>query len=129
MKPPIPTCWPNGSGSPPPISPLSALILGSAARFAKPIRGAYLAVSDPENGVAAIRDILLTPPFTRRARFSLHVTLLHPNQGERLEEAWPEFSALRDLGSFEVVELQLIGTSDETLMSAKLTTGIPLTQS
>jgi 2'-5' RNA ligase len=96
------------------------LVLGSAMRFSDPVRGVYLAVEDPTSSVGAVRDILLAAPFTRRSRFGLHVTLLHPDQGDRLEEAWPEFSALPGVGSFEVRELQLVGPRNETLMAVGL---------
>jgi len=96
------------------------LVIGSAARFPEPVRGAYLAVEDPTSTVGAVRDILLAPPFTRRSRFGLHVTLLHPDQGDRLEDAWPELSPLTDAGSFEVSELQLVGPANETLLAVSL---------
>ena len=96
------------------------LALGSAKRFPEPVRGAYLDVADPTGGVAAIREILLAPPFTRRDRFGLHVTLLHPDQGERLEHAWPDLSSLGELGTFEVTELQMVGSGQETLAVFRL---------
>ena len=85
------------------------LTLGSATCFPEPDRGVFLTVADPTAGVNAIRDILLAPPFTRRDRFGLHVTLLHPDQGDRLEEAWADFANLAELGTFEVTELQIVG--------------------
>ena len=44
------------------------------------------------------------PSFTRtpRQRFGLHVTLLHPGQGERLAQAWPELSSVQGEASFRV---------------------------
>jgi 2'-5' RNA ligase len=96
------------------------LVIGSAARFAAPVRGVYLAVEDPTSTVAVVRDLLLAPPFARRSRFGLHVTLLHPDQGDRLEDAWPELSALSDAGSFEVSEVQLVGPANETLLDVSL---------
>ena len=96
------------------------LALGSAKRFPEPVRGAYLEVADHTGGVAAIREILLAPPFTRRDRFGLHVTLLHPDQGERLELAWPDLSNIAELGTFEVDELQMVGPRQEKLMVVNL---------
>ncbi len=96
------------------------LALGSTARFPEPARGVYLAVADPTAGVAAIREILLAPPFTRRDRFGLHVTLLHPDQGDRFEHAWPDLSTLAESGTFEVTELQLVGPRQEALAAVRL---------
>ena len=99
---------------------LFRLALGLAKPFPEPDRGVFLDVSDPTGGVAAIREILLGPPFTRRARFGLHVTLLHPDQGGRLEHAWPDLSSLTELGTFEVTELQMVGSGQETLAVFRL---------
>lgn len=96
------------------------LELGTAARFPEPIRGAYLAVSDPTGGVSELRSRLLAPPFTSRSRFGLHVTLLHPDQGDRLESAWPVFAAITQLGAFHVTELQLVGLRNEVLLNVEL---------
>lgn len=96
------------------------LSLGPAARFPEPIRGVYLSVNDPAGAVAELRAALLAPPFARRSRFGLHVTLLHPDQGERLEEAWPELSALELVGSFEVSEVQLVGPDNGAMDAFRL---------
>jgi 2'-5' RNA ligase len=103
------------------------LTFGPVARFPEPVRGAYLPVVDPTGGVAAIREALLAPPFTRRGRFGLHVTLLHPDQGARLESAWAALSALPDPGAFEVTELQLVGPRHETLIAVRLSHARPPT--
>ncbi len=91
------------------------LVVGTAQRFAEPTLGAFLAVADPSGGVAALRALVLAPPFTQRSRFGLHVTLLHPEQGERLEVAWPAFLQLPAVGSFSVTHLQLVGAANEIL--------------
>ncbi len=91
------------------------LTVGSADRFQPPVYGAFLAVADPAGGVAAIRDLVLAPPFTRRERFALHVPLLHPDQGERLEAAWPGFAGLPQVGEFEVTELRVVGPDNALL--------------
>lgn len=96
------------------------LTLGPPARFPDPVRGAFLAVEDPTGGVDALRSRLLAPPFTRRSRFGLHVTLLHPDQGDRMEAAWPELSACPTGGSFEVTQVQLVGASNQTVLSVRL---------
>ncbi len=96
------------------------LELGEAVRFPEPARGAYLAVSDPTGGVAELRSRLLAPPFTSRTRFGLHVTLLHPDQGDRLEPAWPDFADISLPWAFDVTELQLVGPRNELLLRVRL---------
>jgi hypothetical protein len=91
------------------------LAVGAAARFPPPVVGAFLPVADLTGGVATIRDVLLAPPFTRRGRFGLHVTLLHPDQGVRLEAAWPAFAGLPPVGEFAVTELQVVGPDNALL--------------
>jgi 2'-5' RNA ligase len=96
------------------------LELGVVKQFREPVRGIYLSVEDPSRGFAAIREILLQPPFTRRGQFGLHVTLLHPDQGRRLQAAWDDLSDRSFRGTFVVKELQLVGAKNETLMSVSL---------
>jgi hypothetical protein len=96
------------------------LMLGRAMRFPEPLRGAFLSVADPTDAVRAIRARLLTPPFTQRSHYGLHVTLLHPDQGERLESAWPEIERLPPVGPFLVTELDMVGPNNETLLSVPL---------
>ena len=92
-----------------------SLVVGLARRFPEPVRGVYLAVTDPLGVVAAIRERVLTPPFTRRERFGLHITLLHPDQGVRLESAWPTLAELPPVGRFDVTELQMVGPDNAVL--------------
>lgn len=84
------------------------LTVGPVMRFPGPAGGAFLTVADPSGFVAAIRAVVLAPPFTRRERFGLHVTLLHPDQGSRTESAWAAFEGLPPVGGFAVTELQLV---------------------
>jgi 2'-5' RNA ligase superfamily len=83
------------------------LELAGPARF-RGARGAFLQVRDPGAGARGLRERALGPPFLPRGRFGLHVTLLHPAQGERLEEAWPALAALAAPGSFLVESIDLI---------------------
>lgn len=85
------------------------LVVGPVARFPAPVGGAFFVVADPTGGVASVRDGVLAPPFTRRERFGLHVTLLHPEQKERLDEWWPSFTGLQPVGEFEVTEIEVVG--------------------
>ncbi len=101
-------------------TPPFRLIVGTAARFAEPTRGAFLTVADPTGGVAALRDQILAPPFSRRCGFGLHVTLLHPDQGHRLEEAWPAFERLPAVGPFTVTHLQVVGPDNAVLAAFPL---------
>jgi len=91
------------------------LAIGSLMRFPEPTRGAFLTVADPTQGVARLRELVLTSPFTRRSRFGLHVTMLHPDQGFRLDSAWAAFEGLPQVGGFEVRELQLVGPDNGVL--------------
>lgn len=97
------------------------LVLGPVERFPEPARGAYLAVADPTAGVGAVRAVVLAPPFFPRARFGLHVTLLHPDQGERLDAAWADLAATPTGATFRVAELQLVGSRHEVLAVIPLT--------
>jgi 2'-5' RNA ligase len=101
-------------------TPPFRLDIGAATRFPIPVRGAFLTIADPSNAVAAIRAFLLAPPFTQRERFGLHVTLLHPDQGARLETAWPAFAQLQTVDSFVVHEVQLVGPENEVLATFPL---------
>ncbi len=96
------------------------LMVGPAERFPAPALGAFLRVVDPTGGVAVIRDEVLAPPFTRRARFGLHITLLHPDKGERLVSAWPAFVMLPSAGSFEVTEIEMVGPNNAVLSAFPL---------
>lgn len=98
------------------------LMVGPVTRFPGPAGGAYLAVVDPCDRIAAIRAEVLAPPFTRRERFGLHVTLLHPEQGSRTESAWLAFEGLSLVGGFEVTELQLVGPDNSVLAVFPLAT-------
>jgi 2'-5' RNA ligase len=91
------------------------LVVGLAVRFPEPLRGAYLTITDPTGVVAAVRERVLAPPFNRRERFGLHVTLLHPDQGERLAAAWPALAKLPPVGGFHVAEFQLVGPDNAVL--------------
>jgi 2'-5' RNA ligase len=96
------------------------LTVGPAMRFPEPICGAFLSVADPTDAVTAIRARLLAPPFTQRSHYGLHVTLLHPDQGDRLESAWPEIERLPPVDPFLVTELDMVGPNNETLLSVPL---------
>jgi 2'-5' RNA ligase len=96
------------------------LELGPPARFADPIGGAYLTLTDPTGAVRSLRQRLLAPPFAPRSRFGLHVTLLHPDQGERIEQAWPELARISHSGAFRVTALQLVGPRNETRLVVPL---------
>lgn len=96
------------------------LTVGAAARFPDPSRGIYLRVFDPSDGVAGIREAVLAPPFHRRDRFGLHVTVLHPDHGDRHEAAWPEASVLAATGPFTVSDLQLVGPGNRLLATVGL---------
>ena len=97
--------------------------LGKTARFEAPVCGAFLEVLDPSGGVALLRRAVLQPPSTPRQRFGLHVTLLHPRQGQRLAQAWPELSSFDAESSFRVERVELIcgsGSMTRTLVSLPL---------
>lgn len=96
------------------------LAIGTLMRFPEPTRGAFLTVADPTQGVARLRGLVLTPPFTRRSRFGLHVTMLHPDQGFRLDSAWAAFEGMPQVGGFEVRELQLVGPDNGVLQAFPL---------
>jgi hypothetical protein len=96
-------------------TPPFSLEVGVATRFPPPVQGAFLRVADPARGVEAVRALLLAPPFARRERFGLHVTLLHPDQGTRLEEAWPAFAALSPPGRFVVTQFEVVGPDNAAL--------------
>ena len=87
------------------------LALGRVLRFPDPVRGAFLEVVDAAAAVARLRAALLGPPFRSRERFGLHVTLLHPAQGERLDAAWSEIAAFPSRGRFQVAALDVIAGS------------------
>jgi 2'-5' RNA ligase len=83
--------------------------LGAATEFRHPARGAFLKLADPVDAVRGLRRRILGPPFRARERFGLHVTLLHPAQGDRLAEAWPSFVSFQSPGAFLVESIELIG--------------------
>ncbi|HVH07467.1 MAG TPA: 2'-5' RNA ligase family protein [Myxococcota bacterium] len=93
------------------------LEVGGARRF-RQATGAYLAVTDPTGAVERLRRAILAPPSTPRTRLMLHVTLLHPAFGHRLEEAWPAFAPLRFDRRFRVDVLDLMSGSREGLSTS-----------
>jgi hypothetical protein len=104
------------------------LHLGAVKRFAPPDAGAFIEVSDPDGRVRQLRALALAPPFTPRARFGLHLTLLHPAHGMRLPEAWPSLSGLGRAGAFAVERVDVIagvGAATETLASFALAARVP----
>jgi hypothetical protein len=99
------------------------LELGSVRRFPAPASGAFVQVVDPAGGVERLRRDVLAPPFSQRARFGLHVTLLHPAQGGRLDEAWPHLAPFRAAASFVAERVELIAGergATETLATLEL---------
>jgi hypothetical protein len=94
------------------------LELGATRRFRPPAIGAYLSVTDATGAVEKLRRAILAPPSTPRRSLTLHVTLLHPAFGGRLEEAWPELEALRFDRRFRVASLDLISGDREGLAFA-----------
>lgn len=101
------------------------LELGLAQKFPDSVRGAFLNLLDPTGGVSGIREIILTPPFSERVRFSLHATILHPSHGDRLNEAWPDIRNLPALGRFIVDEVQVVGSSNHTIATIRLAGDLP----
>lgn len=99
------------------------LVVGRPERFRAPARGAYLPVSDPTDTISSIRDKVLLPPCVARERFGLHVTILHPDQGASLEDAWHDIARIPSLGYFEVSALQLVDSRNDAKVEIKLTTG------
>ena len=99
------------------ITPPFRVELGRAAGFRHPAAGAFLKLADPSDAVRSLRRQVLAAPFQARARFGLHVTLLHPAQGERLPEAWPAFAALESLGPFVVESIELIAGSGPEILT------------
>ena len=93
------------------------LEIGGARRF-RGAQGAYLAVTDPTGAVERLRRALLAPPGAPRTRLMLHVTLLHPAFGHRLEEAWPAFEPLRFDRRFRVESLELMTGSREGISTS-----------
>jgi 2'-5' RNA ligase len=91
------------------------LRVGPPRRFEPPVQGAFLEVTDPEAVVGRLRAEVLTAPFRPRRRFGLHVTLLHPDQGRRIEAAWPQLSRLPPPGAMRVREILLVGPANELL--------------
>jgi 2'-5' RNA ligase len=87
------------------------LIVGLPRPFPPPVVGAFLEVSDPSRSVEELRRRILRRPFQARPRFGLHVTLLHPAQGERFAEAWPSFFSLQAVGAFPVRSIELVSGS------------------
>lgn len=98
------------------------LSVDGPARFPDPARGAFLRVSDLTNAISFVRYEVLRPPFAPRRRFGLHVTVLHPDQRQRFDEAWPEISKFPKLGTFLVSALQLVDTCNETKANIGLAT-------
>jgi len=102
------------------------LLVGGARRFEPPARGVFLAVSDPSASIGRLRGSVLAPPFSSRPRFGLHVTVLHPDRGEREGEAWEALSALPTLGWMRVAELLLVDGASRTLARLSLGQRSPL---
>ena len=99
------------------------LLLGSVERFSAPDSGAFIGVIDPSGGARRLRELVLSPPFEARARFGLHVTLLHPAYGFRLSQAWPDLCSIRAPASFAVERIDLVagvGPTTITLSSCRL---------
>jgi 2'-5' RNA ligase len=96
------------------LSPFT-IELGPARRFPPPDQGVFLSVTDASGAVDALRKRVLTPPFTPRARFGLHATILHPSAGDRLTAAWPQIEALPALGRTLIDEVQVIGDGNELI--------------
>jgi len=84
---------------------------GRPRQFAPPVRGAFLEVSDPDGQVQGIRQFVLQSPLRARPHFGLHVTLLHPDQGDRIEAAWASLSEFRAPGTFTVRSVELVSGS------------------
>jgi 2'-5' RNA ligase len=100
------------------------LRLGAVRRFEPPVIGAFLVVADATDGIAKLRAHVLESPFRARERFGLHVTLLHPAQGDRLGEAWPALSSLSDAGSFPAERVDVVAAAaveTQVLASFELT--------
>jgi 2'-5' RNA ligase len=91
--------------------------LGPATEFRHPARGAFLKLADPSGAVRVLRQRILGPPFRARERFGLHVTLLHPAQGDRLAEAWPSFASFQGPGAFLVESIDLIGGAGRAIQT------------
>jgi 2'-5' RNA ligase len=91
------------------------LVVGTPERFREPARGVFLRVSDPTDAISSIRQSVLRPPFVPRPGFGLHVTILHPAQGTRLEDAWHDIAGIPRPGAFDVSSLQLVGSSNDTM--------------
>lgn len=102
------------------------LAVGRVRRFALPAAGAYLEVADPGGHVSGFRARLLAPPFAPRERYAPHVTLVHPAESERLEEAWPELRAIAAHGRFVVDHLELVDTANTVIGRFPLATSVRL---
>lgn len=99
------------------------LQLGALRQFAPPNAGAFLEVADPPDGVRRLRELVLAPPFTSRSRFGLHVTVLHPDYGARLADAWRSLLQLAHAGTFTADRVELIagrGAATRTLATFTL---------
>jgi 2'-5' RNA ligase len=96
------------------------LRVGAARRFPPPVSGVFLAADDPSGAVARLRAQVLAQPFRARARFGLHVTIVHPAHGERADAAWGELRDLPAPGSMRVAELVLVDASNRTLTRISL---------
>lgn len=102
------------------------LVVDGARRFEPPVRGVFLAVSDASASIARLRGSVLAPPFSSRSRFGLHVTVLHPDGGEREGEAWEALCALPPFGRMRVSELLLVDGANRALARLSLGEGRPL---
>jgi 2'-5' RNA ligase superfamily len=104
------------------LAPFELAVHG-ARRFEPPVRGVFLAVSDASASIARLRESVLAPPFSSRSRFGLHVTVLHPDRGEREGEVWEALSALPPLGRMRVDQLLLVDGAQQTLARLSLGAG------
>jgi len=102
-----------------------ALGVGRVRRFEPPVGGAYLEVSDASGAVARLRQRLLLAPFAPRERYGPHVTLVHPAESARLEEAWPELEALPPNGRFLVDGIELVDAANTVVGRFPLAASAP----
>lgn len=95
--------------------PVFELALGPPHRFQPPVAGVFLDVADPSGSITRLREQVVHEPFHSRTALGLHVTILHPDHGHRVLEAWPELSQLGPFGSMQVTEITLVDPSNEPI--------------
>jgi 2'-5' RNA ligase len=98
------------------------LVVREPRQFTPPVLGVFLEVADPSAAIARLREQVLVAPFVPRTRYASHVTLLHPEQGQRVREAWPQLSRVSAPGSMRVSEIVLVGSSNEVVERIPLAT-------